>query len=192
MRPSPHGRAEAKRDTVTDRTAVARDTDVPQNAGSGRASAPRPVRPAPDAMRRVSAQLAALRVGEFASERLPMARRELEAMLSQSLSSIEAIMTAAEHIMMTMADRPEGYETLVREKVTEIFVACAFQDITAQRGRRLNGILDSIEQRLSGLSAALAAPGQQDDDEPALSGPALPGDGNDQAAVDALFRPEPT
>lgn len=191
MRPSPHGRAEAKRESVTDRTAVARDTELPQTAGSGRPSATRPVRPAPEAMRRVSAQLAALRVGEFASERLPMARRELEAMLSQSLSSIEAIMTAAEQIMVSMAERPDGYEALVRDKVTEIFVACAFQDITAQRGRRLNGILDAIEQRLSGLSAALAAPGQQDSDEPMLSGPALPGDGNDQDAVDALFGPEP-
>jgi chemotaxis protein CheZ len=190
MRPSPQGRIEAKRDAVTDRI-LARDADLAPNPGSGRAPAQRPVRPAPESMRRASAQLAALRVGEFASERLPMARRELEAMLSQSLGSIESIMGAAESIMTAMAERPEGYEAFIREKVTEIFVACAFQDITAQRGRRLSGILDAIEQRLSGLSAALAAPGPQEGDEPTLSGPALPGDGNDQAAVDALLGPEP-
>jgi chemotaxis protein CheZ len=178
---------------MTERIArTARDTETAQqNAGPSVRSAPaRAVRGAPEALRLPSTQVAALKIGEFASERLPLARRELEALLAQSLSSIDSIMSAAEAIMTAMAERPDDYQTLVRDKVTDIFVACAFQDLTAQRGRRLNAILDSVEQRLTGLGAALASAAAEvaEHAEPVLTGPALPGDGNDQAAIDALLQ----
>ncbi|VTO17832.1 Uncharacterised protein [Brevundimonas vancanneytii] len=52
--------------------------------------------------------------------------------------------------------------------------ACAFQDLTGQRLSKLDSMISSVD--------VASAPA-----DPLLNGPALPGEGLDQAAVDKSF-----
>jgi len=105
---------------------------------------------------------------------------ELHAVRASVDTAAEAILSACERALARVrgsaADRDTAVKT-VENDLHAIFAACAFQDIVGQRLSRLEALLD---QR--------AAWG----DDPLLNGPALAGQGLDQAAADDLFaRPEP-
>ena len=50
---------------------------------------------------------------------------------------------------------PAAYQAFVAEKMTAIFLACAFQDLTTQRARRIQSTLHTVERRLSRLASKL-------------------------------------
>jgi chemotaxis protein CheZ len=147
-------------------------------------------------LRRCRHELAALGANELAKDRIPAASRELDDIIEDGGEFSSAIMTATERVMNAPELDPEAYRALVRETVTGIIVQCAFQDITAQRAKRIRGILDTIERRLARLATFVAIhdmPDIADFSAEALpldvpqAGPAPRGQGNGQAEIDRIL-----
>jgi len=93
----------------------------------------------------------------------------------------EALLTAAEQGLQDVkAARDGGPAALDRleAKLCAILEACAFQDLVGQR----------LSQLEAALGAAAGGPSLQLDGG-LLNGPAPPGQGLDQAAIDALLGP---
>ncbi|MDX5361007.1 MAG: protein phosphatase CheZ [Alphaproteobacteria bacterium] len=151
-----------------------------------------------DYMARAKAEILALHPRDLKEEQLPRAGRELTAIVTQTEQATHAIMGAAEALMNARAETVEDYRALVDAKVTEIFEACSFQDITGQRIAKVIETLDHIDRRLTDLvkvasDAEGKHAGQRTGTAAALrptllNGPALDGDGVSQAQVDALLR----
>jgi chemotaxis regulatin CheY-phosphate phosphatase CheZ len=144
-----------------------------------------------DRLKAVRAELATLDAAKIASQRIGQARLELEALLAQALVSTDTIMSAAEAIAAIAQENPADSEAIIAERVADIFVACAFHDLTAQRARRLKQHLDQIETGLARFGQTLGALGTPEpstsESDTLAAGPALPGTGNDQDAVDHLL-----
>ena len=93
---------------------------------------------------------------------------------------------------------PEQAEAL-RQATTRIYEACSFQDITGQRVTKVVATLKSIDARVHAIIATFGDAGGQpqrrsandtaapEGDTRLLNGPQLPGNGVDQASIDALF-----
>lgn len=150
---------------------------------------------------RAKAEIMALQPHELKQEKLPRAGRELSAIVSQTEEATHQIMQAAEELMNADCESLEDYRRLIDSKVTEIFEACSFQDITGQRIAKVIETLSFIDKRLSDLAAvtedhvasASVTRGADtrlwDGEERRLmNGPSLDGDGVDQEQVDALLR----
>ena len=138
-------------------------------------------------------EIAAIRPNDLKAAKLPRAGKELEAIVKSTEEATGTIMDAAEAIMG--ADATEA----VMDHCTRIIEACAFQDLTGQRITKVVHTLTVIEDRLNGMNSAWggvldAQPNEKDKDgeERFLNGPALEGEGHDQAGIDALFdAPQP-
>src|SRR5215470_13487397 len=124
--------------------------------------------------------------------------------ISRPRAEIAAIKAAAEQIQeIAWTLREQGLEPevcdLLDAKATEVYTACSFQDLTGQRTRKVIGVLRYLEGRINamigiwGLDGTLAAEAAEkravDAGKPLLNGPALPGQGLDQADVDIVMGP---
>ena len=142
---------------------------------------------------RARGEIAEIRPNDLKKDKLPRAGRELEAIVRQTEEATGTIMDAAEAIMA--ASPPQA----VVEHCTRIIEACSFQDLTGQRITKVVTTLTTVEQRLHALETAwggvsdsqAAELRDRDDDAEYLNGPALDGEGHDQAAIDALFDDTP-
>lgn len=85
---------------------------------------------------------------------------ELEAVVQATEAAANTIMEAAEAIQAWLdGDRQDAASLrLVSEKVSSIFEACSFQDVTGQRIRRAIQHLQQVEQMLEGMIPGGAAP----------------------------------
>ncbi|MBS0295627.1 MAG: hypothetical protein JSR45_04895 [Proteobacteria bacterium] len=107
----------------------------------------------------------------------PEAHRALEAIRTEIDGAANVILTEAEASLRSLAGARQGVEPSLAElegSLGRILQACAFHDIVGQR-------LAELRRMLSTPDAALAR-------DPLLNGPALPGEGLDQAAIDALLQ----
>lgn len=103
---------------------------------------------------------------------------EIGALRQELFESADAILFAAETGLQRLSAHRRGDAAAlgdIERLLCAVLGACAFQDLTGQR-------LDKIERRLAGERS-----GPND----LLHGPALRGEGLDQAAADALFADEP-
>lgn len=141
-------------------------------------------------------EIAALQPKNLEGARIPRAGKELDAIARQTEEATHTIMEAAEEIMAIEADDLESYRPQVESAILRIFEACSFQDITGQRISKVVETLKFIEQRALALKNILGvdpdrdAPPpepEEDEDRALLRGPALDGEGIDQAQVDALL-----
>lgn len=141
-------------------------------------------------------EIAALQPENLEGARIPRAGKELDAIVKQTETATNTIMEAAEEIMAIEAADLGSYQDQVQGAVMRIFEACSFQDITGQRISKVVETLQYIERRALELKTILnvddhqdAAPSEPeaDEDKALLSGPALEGEGIDQAEVDALL-----
>ncbi|SDD28435.1 hypothetical protein [Belnapia rosea] len=85
---------------------------------------------------------------------------ELEAVVQATEAAANTIMEAAEAIQAWLdGDKQDAASLrLVSEKVSSIFEACSFQDVTGQRIRRAIQHLQQVEQMLEGMIPGGAAP----------------------------------
>jgi chemotaxis protein CheZ len=150
----------------------------------------REVRALSEFITKARGEIAAIRPNDLKAEKLPRAGKELEAIVKSTEAATGTIMDAAEAIMG--ADASEA----TMEHCTRIIEACAFQDLTGQRITKVVHTLTTIEQRLLALDTAWG--GVKDakltdpqGEERFLNGPALEGEGHDQAGIDALFDDAP-
>jgi chemotaxis protein CheZ len=138
-------------------------------------------------------EIAEIRPNDLKLEKLPRAGKELEAIVKQTEAATGTIMDAAEAIMSA-----NPAQELI-EHCTRIIEACAFQDLTGQRITKVVSTLTTVENRLQALETAwggvsdshAAEARDREDDAQYLNGPALEGEGHDQAAIDALFDDAP-
>ncbi|MBL4801270.1 MAG: protein phosphatase CheZ [Emcibacter sp.] len=129
---------------------------------------------------------------------IPRAGLELEAIVQQTESATNTIMSAAEKIMEADSEDLEAYTATVNDAVMQIFEACSFQDITGQRISKVVSTLEHVENRVSRLVNILGVmdnpeekentPKEEiDEDAALLNGPALDGEGIQQSEIDALL-----
>lgn len=137
-------------------------------------------------------EVAAMRPADLHTRRLPEAGEELNAVVQETEEAANTIMGAAEEIMSadsTAADFAEQAQTAA----IRIIEACAFQDITGQRLRKVVQTLVLVEGRLAALRAGLgpdleeAVTEELEGEDALLNGPQLGGRAIEQADVDALF-----
>jgi chemotaxis protein CheZ len=165
--------------------------------GLQRAPLMREIGAAADYLRFVRREIASLGANELAKDQIPAALREIDLIITTSEDFSNAIMSAAEDVMSAQMADPQAYRAYVAEKMTSIIVQCAFQDLTAQRATRVRTTLASLERRLSRIASMIASRDMPSivDFEPGpdagVIGPAAPGEGNDQARIDALLAASP-
>ncbi len=149
-------------------------------------------------------EIAALKPTDAGSNRIMAATGELDAIVSATERATSEILNGVERINeLTMKlPKTDDVSPIVEEiqaQVTEVLMACSFQDITGQRTTKVVNTLRYLEQRVNsmieiwGVDAVhgLPAPPPEvtDDRRPdahLMNGPASDG-GPSQADVDALF-----
>jgi hypothetical protein len=107
----------------------------------------------------------------------PEAHRALDAIRAEIDGAAEIILRETEGALRCLAGARRGADAALDElegSLGTILQACVFHDIIGQRLAELRRMLDGS-----------GAPGARD---PLLNGPALPGEGLDQAAIDALLQ----
>lgn len=122
--------------------------------------------------------------GPHASAAFRSAEDELGAVVEQSAVAAETILTACEELEALTAPiaDPQG---ALRACTMRIFEACAFQDLVAQRVKKVATLIREIELRLSGV----VEPAQADHAHmlSLTNGPALPQAAPGQAEIDRLM-----
>lgn len=127
------------------------------------------------------------------TSRLFEASGELKAVVKTTEAATTAILGAAERVqehawLMRERGHPESECDSLDASATEIFAACGFQDITAQRTRKVIDTLCFVEDRIRHLlmTCDIAAPAPRSC--AGVSPPPLwPGEPEQQSMVDATF-----
>ncbi|GGK42768.1 protein phosphatase CheZ [Salinarimonas ramus] len=104
---------------------------------------------------KIKREIGALRANELYRARIPVAHDELGNVVNATQSATNTIMAAAEEILGSREEDFETYRTFVQDKVTQIFEACSFQDITGQRINKVVDELAQVEKRLSRFAEAV-------------------------------------
>jgi len=140
-------------------------------------------------------EIAALRPNDIRESRLPTAGAELEAVVNDTETATETIMTLAEGIMALEPDNLEHYKAQVDEKMMGMIEACSFQDITGQRVSKVVTTLTHIEERVARFSSVMGVMDAEETESEKdqwrqnnlLNGPQIDGPATGQNAIDALF-----
>jgi chemotaxis protein CheZ len=144
-------------------------------------------------------EIAALQANEFSDSHLPDAGGELNSVVKATAQAADSIMSAGEEILDYSSHSFESYRDKVELKVLEIFEACAFQDLTGQRIKKVAESLGLLEKRLRRFVEAVGAeddPDAIDEEERKtrerrdaliLHGPQDEGTGVDQNDIDNMF-----
>lgn len=136
-------------------------------------------------------EISSIRPSDLQDNKIPLAGKELDAIVEHTEAATNSIMDNAEVIMGLAGEKAE-----VTDACMAIFDACAFQDITGQRISKVITTLNTIEERLQGLQKAWgpdlnSMPQEVEDvisgDKALLNGPQLPGQGVSQDEVDDMF-----
>lgn len=144
---------------------------------------------------RTRQEISALRPNDIKETRLPTAGAELEAIVKNTEDATHTIMSAAEAIMAADPSDFDAYQSLVNDKVMDIFQACSFQDITGQRVQKVVDTLRHIESRVTRFAEVMGAQDAECEEDIRdkrkkdllLNGPALNGPETKQDAIDAMF-----
>jgi chemotaxis protein CheZ len=155
-------------------------------------------------IRHAKVEIAALRPDEIQDKHLPTAADELDAIVGSTEQATNVILDSVEKIERASSALTGEPKDAIGTAITNIYEACNFQDITGQRINKVVRTLKQIEDKVAGLVKAFgeeieraasivrAEPAsepadQADADKALLNGPQLPGAGNTQADIDALF-----
>lgn len=130
--------------------------------------------------------LAPLLDPSFRAHKLQRALSEQKAAVGEMEMAVDRIMTAVEKMSEIDFANSDDAARRVAECCGEIVEACCFQDITGQRMSQVNEALSAIEDTLTFLSDG-PAEAIRPEDQTLLNGPALPGGGMEQDAVDEIL-----
>ncbi len=160
-----------------------------------------------DAIKHTRRDIAAIKPKDGANNRIMAATEDLDAIVTATERATNDILAAAEHIQeicekMRETGSSEEQLNAMEEHITNIFLACSFQDITGQRTTKVVNALRYLEQRVGAMieiwgSEALRNGSESefgsvmtDDEHPEaglLNGPQLEGHGVDQDDIDELL-----
>lgn len=138
--------------------------------------------------------------GHVRNSHIPDATDELGAVVTATAEATNKIMGVCEELE-TIADGVEGQAADdIRNRVTQIYEACGFQDITGQRIRNVVGTLQLIEDKIEHIMATLTETlgikvmddkiekvVSVDDAQSLLNGPQLPDKAITQDDIDKLL-----
>jgi chemotaxis protein CheZ len=118
---------------------------------------------------------------------------ELDAVIQDSDIAAQRILTAAEHIDqaannlvgLLKGNFERGLAQDIRDRVTQIFEACNFQDLTSQRVAKVQASFNGLDRHIAGTLEELA----RADMAPPPHGPRLGDDAGhvSQSDIDSLF-----
>ena len=159
-----------------------------------------------NAIRETRCEIVSLQDQGFDSDRVARVTRELEAVFNDTTGATERILTAAEDIDqnahalagLLKGGHEQGLAQDIQERVTAIFEACNFHDLTGQRISKVAEMLKLVEEHLArmmeiwsvidrfNVASAQSTAGRLDG---LLNGPKLNGDNGHatQAEIDKLF-----
>ena len=159
-----------------------------------------------DAIRHTRRDIAAIKPAEGANNRIMAATEDLDAIVTSTERATNDILAAAERIQdccAALRDKDADGEICdaVEEDITNIFLACSFQDLTGQRTTKVVNALHYLEQRVGAMiqiwgSETLrnAAADEfdpnlehSDDEAGLLNGPQLEGQGVAQGDIDQML-----
>ena len=138
-----------------------------------------------------------LRPVDMSQKQLPAAGAEMDAIILDTETATNTIMSAAERIL-ELETTDTAAKGAIDDAVMRIFEACSFQDITGQRVSKIVRVLDQIEDRMTRLVTSLGMRDDSSDEISAeeqrrrdliLNGPAIGGPETDQAEIDSMFGP---
>ncbi len=148
-------------------------------------------------------EIAAIEPGDADNNRIMAATAELDAIVTATERATNDILGAAEGLQEIGAKLREGGADAdacdeIDTHVTNIFLACSFQDITGQQTTKVINVLRYLEQRMKSMieiwgvggvkpSGVNAASMDKRSDAHLLQGPQLEGDGVSQDEVDRLL-----
>lgn len=155
-----------------------------------------------NAITRMKAEIAAIRPARDAGSRFDQASLELDAIVDSTEKATDDILASAERVQhIAWSLREQGIDPaicdLIEAHAAEIFTSCSFQDLTGQRIRKVIEVLRFLEARIDAMikiwrldefefvpSSVPAQPASL------MQGPAKPGEGMQQEAVDDLIHEE--
>jgi chemotaxis protein CheZ len=152
------------------------------------------------AIAQTRAEIAAIKPAD-AGGRFDEAKEELDSIVQTTEQATSDILAAAEQIQeIAWTAREQGLTPatcdFLDRQATDIYTACAFQDLTGQRTRKVIQILRYLEARIQAMidiwgaeASAEAQAAVRPIAQPLLSGPAKPGEGLAQADVDRMMSP---
>lgn len=155
-------------------------------------------------IRQTRMDIAALNPESITEEHLPVAGKELEAIVSATETATNDIMEAAEVIEASAEELPPEAAERISDGITKIYEACSFQDITGQRISKVVSALQQVEEKVGTMLAALGEEVQREaaeikaDAEPQketeaereqklMNGPQAVEEAPSQQDIDALF-----
>ncbi|MBH0236822.1 protein phosphatase CheZ [Methylobrevis albus] len=164
-----------------------------------------------DAIERTKAEIAEIKFEGATGSRFHQASDELDAIVTQTEHATSEILESAEKIqeiawVMREAKVEEEICAALETLTTTIYTSCSFQDLTGQRTQKVVHVLRYLESRIDSMieiwgmepseTAAPVArphPNHMDTrpDAHLLNGPALAGQGTEQADVDDLMAAAP-
>jgi len=127
-----------------------------------------------DYIRALRREIGALQANDLRHKRIPAAGQELAAIVKATEEASNTIMECAEAAMAAAANASDlaAYKAFVAERMTAVFEACAFQDLTGQRLAKVLDTLNHIEARISRFADATKAKdagGHASDEEAAIA-----------------------
>jgi len=160
-----------------------------------------------DAIKQTRSEIVSLQDQGFDSSRVARVTKELEAVFDDTSAATDRILKAAEEIDQSAnvlagllkGGHEQGLAQDIQDRVTTIFEACNFHDLTGQRISKVVSTLQMVEEHLARMmeiwsvierfnveaaqSAACSLDGM-------LNGPKLAGDNghSTQDEIDSLFR----
>jgi len=159
-----------------------------------------------DAIKQTRSEIVSLQDQGFDASRVVRITRELEAVSADTAQATDRILKSAEEIdqlaQMLIASLKAGHEQQlaqdIQDRVTAIFEACNFHDLTGQRLSKVAGTVKMVEEHLArmmeiwsvidrfNVEAAQSAAGHLDG---LINGPKLDGDEghSSQDDIDKLF-----
>ncbi len=145
--------------------------------------------------------VAAVRPEVIARDQVPTAVAELVAVVAATEEATSVFLDVAEQLESLSGDLADEVAAKLTAMTTAIYEAAGFQDITGQRISKVQSVLKEIEDSVAEITDAIGY--QPDPDAPSsesasgadeawsdqdhLNGPAMPGSGNTQDDIDALF-----
>jgi len=131
---------------------------------------------------------------ELRRHHLALANGELDAVARHLEKATNEILDSCDALERLVEELPEERRGPFVDRLTRIYEACSFHDISGQRIRKVVNALDEVERRLGQLRRVYGATIEE---APAgggvlpsglCNGPSLPGEGTTQEQVDALLR----
>lgn len=155
-----------------------------------------------NAITRTKAEIAALKPQNEETEgKIDVASHELDAIVTTTEKATSDILASAERIQeIAWTMRENGTDAsvcdLIDANTTEIYTACSFQDLTGQRIRKVIQVLNFLEARIDAMiniwrldDLEFVTTDGPDPDRSLLNGPARPGQGLQQNAIDDILGP---